>query len=28
VRTVDGRMSVDSPQGGPTLVTVELPMHA
>jgi signal transduction histidine kinase len=28
VRTVDGRMSVDSPAGGPTLVTVELPMHA
>jgi signal transduction histidine kinase len=28
VSTVDGRMSVDSPPGGPTLVTVELPMHA
>jgi signal transduction histidine kinase len=28
VRTVDGRMSVDSPAGGPTLVVVELPMHA
>jgi signal transduction histidine kinase len=28
VRTVDGRLSVDSPVGGPTLVTVELPMHA
>ena len=28
VRTVDGRMSVTSPDGGPTVVTVELPMHA
>jgi signal transduction histidine kinase len=26
VRTVDGRMSVDSPTGGPTVVTVELPV--
>ncbi len=28
VRTVDGRMTVDSPPGGPTVVTVELPSHA
>jgi signal transduction histidine kinase len=28
VRTVDGRIEVDSPQGGPTTVTVELPSHA
>jgi signal transduction histidine kinase len=28
VRTVDGRMDVDSPPGGPTVVTVELPSHA
>jgi signal transduction histidine kinase len=28
VRTVDGRLSVDSPEGGPTVVTIELPMHA
>jgi signal transduction histidine kinase len=28
VRTVDGRIEVDSPQGGPTVVTVELPSHA
>jgi len=28
VRTVDGRFSVNSPEGGPTLVTIELPMHA
>jgi signal transduction histidine kinase len=28
VRTVDGRMSVSSPPGGPTVVTVELPSHA
>ena len=27
VRTVDGRLSVDSPDGGPTVVTVELPMQ-
>ncbi len=26
VRTVDGRLSVDSPDGGPTTVTVELPV--
>ncbi len=28
VSTVDGQLSVSSPAGGPTLVTVELPMHA
>jgi len=28
VRAVDGRIEVDSPQGGPTTVTVELPSHA
>jgi signal transduction histidine kinase len=28
VRTVDGRIEVSSPQGGPTSVTVELPSHA
>src|SRR5690242_4190053 len=28
VRTVDGRIEVRSPQGGPTTVTVELPSHA
>jgi len=28
VRTVDGRMQVSSPPGGPTVVTVELPSHA
>ena len=28
VRTVDGRIEVDSPAGGPTTVTVELPSHA
>jgi signal transduction histidine kinase len=28
VQTVDGRMSVDSPAGGPTTMTVELPVHA
>ena len=27
VRTVDGRLQVDSPAGGPTVVTVELPSH-
>ncbi|MFB9428595.1 sensor histidine kinase [Streptoalloteichus tenebrarius] len=27
VRTVDGRIEVDSPPGGPTVVTVELPSH-
>ncbi len=28
VQTVDGRFDVDSPPGGPTAVTVELPWHA
>jgi signal transduction histidine kinase len=28
IRTVDGRMDMDSPAGGPTVVTVELPSHA
>jgi signal transduction histidine kinase len=28
VRTVDGRIEIDSPLGGPTTVTVELPSHA
>jgi signal transduction histidine kinase len=28
VQTVDGRLDVDSPVGGPTVVTVELPRHA
>lgn len=28
VRTVDGTLGVDSPAGGPTVVTVELPPHA
>ncbi|MWA09153.1 sensor histidine kinase [Streptomyces sp. BA2] len=28
VRTVDGRIDVRSPEGGPTAVTVELPLHA
>ena len=28
VRTVDGRLDVTSPRGGPTVVTVELPSHA
>jgi signal transduction histidine kinase len=28
VRTVDGRLQVVSPPGGPTVVTVELPSHA
>ena len=28
VRTVDGRLQVSSPPGGPTVVTVELPSHA
>jgi signal transduction histidine kinase len=28
VRTVDGRLSVDSPEGGPTVVTVELPLQS
>ena len=28
VRTVDGHLDIDSPPGGPTTVTVELPSHA
>jgi signal transduction histidine kinase len=28
VRTVDGRLDIDSPADGPTVVTVELPSHA
>jgi len=28
VRTVDGRLEIDSPPGGPTRVTVELPLRA
>jgi signal transduction histidine kinase len=28
VKTVDGRLQVNSPTGGPTVVTVELPSHA
>jgi signal transduction histidine kinase len=28
VQTVDGRLGLDSPPGGPTVVTVELPRHA
>jgi signal transduction histidine kinase len=28
VQTVDGRLNVDSPPGGPTLITIELPSHA
>ena len=28
LRAVDGRLTVDSPPGGPTVVTVELPPHA
>lgn len=28
VRTVDGRLSVESPPGGPTTITVELPMRS
>jgi signal transduction histidine kinase len=27
VRTVDGRLDIDSPSGGPTTVTVDLPLH-
>jgi hypothetical protein len=27
VRTVDGRLDIDSPRGGPTTVTVDLPVH-
>ena len=28
VRTVDGRLRISSPPGGPTVVAVELPSHA
>jgi signal transduction histidine kinase len=28
VQTVDGRLEVESPPGGPTIVTIELPRHA
>src|SRR5215469_8396187 len=28
IRTVDGRIDISSPRGGPTVVTVELPSHA
>jgi signal transduction histidine kinase len=28
IRTVDGRLEIDSPRGGPTTITVELPSHA
>jgi signal transduction histidine kinase len=28
VQTVDGRLEVASPPGGPTIVTIELPGHA
>jgi signal transduction histidine kinase len=28
IRTVDGRLSIDSPTGGPTVVTIELPGHS
>jgi signal transduction histidine kinase len=28
VQTVDGRLGVDSPAGGPTVITIELPGHA
>ena len=28
VGTVDGRLQISSPPGGPTVVTVELPSHA
>jgi signal transduction histidine kinase len=28
VRTVDGRLAIHSPAGGPTTVTIELPRHA
>jgi signal transduction histidine kinase len=27
VRTVDGRLEIDSPRGGPTTITVEVPTH-
>jgi signal transduction histidine kinase len=28
VQTVDGRLAVDSPPGGPTIIAIELPAHA
>ena len=28
VRTVDGRLGIDSPPGGPTIITIRLPGHA
>src|SRR5579859_1425061 len=28
VQTVDGRLEVESPPGGPTIITIELPRHA
>ena len=28
VQTVDGRLEIDSPSGGPTIITIELPRHA
>ena len=28
VQTVDGRLGADSPPGGPTVITIELPGHA
>jgi signal transduction histidine kinase len=28
VQTVDGSLRIDSPPGGPTAVTIELPGHA
>ncbi len=28
VQTVDGRLAIDSPPGGPTMITIELPGHA
>jgi signal transduction histidine kinase len=28
VRTVDGRLQISSPPGGPTVIAVELPSHA
>jgi signal transduction histidine kinase len=28
VRAVDGRLRLSSPRGGPTVVTVSLPLHA
>jgi signal transduction histidine kinase len=28
VRTVDGRLDLSSPEGGPTVITVHLPLRA